>query len=51
MVLPIGLLSGVLLLEGTVLGRSEWMNEGRQGAPHRVVSEITRCPILNRKPK
>lgn len=51
MALPIGLLSGVMLLEGTVLGKSEWMNEGRQGASHRVVSEIIHCLILNRKPK
>lgn len=29
-----GLLSGVMLLEGTVLGKSEWKNEGRQGASH-----------------
>lgn len=51
MALPTGLLSGVMLLEGTVLRKSEWMNEARQGASHRVASDIIRCPILNRKPK
>lgn len=30
MALPIGLLSGVMLLEGTVLGKSECMNEDRE---------------------